>query len=264
MRIRRVVIWSVLVASGCFEEGGEDAQRQAAEATADGILAFPDLTNNVTTDAVAAGDALAKFLKTPIAADALLSPPFQLGSSVEVAKRITARPADLPGCVATTGEPGCDSLAASQCVAGSFTFDGGGSRTCEGCPDEPDVLGTCSYSWSMTVGFADPEVGTLEATTTGFVTRDVDSITGEMTFGPFKLTDPADNTIVEGSIKVCACQKLTVSEGPPRRLVDSQFVVKDLVGPLSRGRCALVTFNGDGIASSELKCSCPDNATCAE
>lgn len=267
MQTKQVVLRSALLASvlaGCFEEGGQDAQQQAIGATTDGLLAFPEVIANVTTDAAAAGDALTKFLKTPIAADQLLSPPFQLTPGSELARRISTAPADLPGCVTTAGNPGCEDLTAAQCVAGAFSFDGSGHRTCDGCPASGDVAGECQYEWgsvrtneTMVVGFSDPEIGTATATTSGSLVVNATTLAGTVTFAPFELRDKNDQTVISGAIELCTCGAMTVSGGS---LVDSQFVVKDVAGP----RCAMVSFDASGVASAQLRCSCLDNTTCAD
>jgi len=270
MRICRVVLRGFLVASAltaCFEEGGEEHQRLSAIKTAEGFIAFADISNNVTSDPVdgaAAGEALTKFLATPVAAQALLSPPFQFNGATEVEARLAASPvpAELPGCIVTTGESGCDSFATpagTQCEAGAFNFAGSGSRMCPGCPDQADVFGACTYSWSLDVGFAAAPIELQFSNTTGTQTVTASEINGSSRF-PYELT--SDNVVLRGDIQVCACGPLTLDAGPPRKLVSGEFVVRDFLdNPLLPTRCARVTFTDDE-PSAVTSCECTNGTLC--
>jgi hypothetical protein len=259
-----LLVCAVLM-TACLDEGGDDHQTLAATATAEGLLAFADLSDNLTTDPGKAADALLKFLGTPIAARELVSPPFQFASEPTVER---LAPADLPGCVTTTGPAGCDSFAATECVAGNFEFTGSGSRMCPGCPDNPDTLGACTYSWNLDVGYSDERFDLKLQETSGTETVSPTEITANVTF-PYRLSvDRLANSFTAGLIEVCACGPLTIDQGPPRKLVRGEFVVKDRVGSVidlfkPAQRCAQVTFNDD-VPTSILQCSCSDGVTCRD
>jgi hypothetical protein len=269
MRIRWVVLRGVLAActlTACFDEGGEEHQTAAALTTADGVLAFADLINNINVDNAAAGVALGNFVKTPIAARDLVSPPFQLQSGTTIERTVLTVPAELPGCISTSGPTGCDMFTTSpSCEAGTFSFTGTATRMCSGCPDMADVLGTCTYSWQMGVAFSDERIGSLVETTKGTVTTTASSITANLEFGPFSITGSNGLSSV-GFIKVCSCGAATVEDLPPRRLVNSSFVIHSFNDPGNISRlpdgCALVEFDGNGTPTAQLKCSCADDTTC--
>jgi hypothetical protein len=257
----------VVLLTGCFDEGGDTAQTEAAITIADSLASFADITANMTTDPSATADALTRFVRMPVAASNLLEQPFDAGAAG--AARLAQTPADLPGCVATQGPSGCDFFVATECAGGGFTFDGVGTRTCTGCeldPQQPDVLGLCSYAWDMDLGFSNPDAGiTIAMNTRGQQSVDKDEVTANLVFGPYTLTNGGNSQA--GNVRVCACGTAIVAELPQgRRLVNSSFVVKDFDTGNAQ-RCALVEFNGNGDPTSRLDqpaaCACADGITCS-
>lgn len=275
MSITRVGLTSVLVASAltaCFDEGGDEHQRLAAKKAIEGFIAFQDISNNVTADPIdgaAAGEALTKFLGTPIAANALLSPPFTFGSNTQPEKRVVPA-SPLPGCLTTMGESGCDSFttAADGCAAGDFTFIGSGQRMCPGCPDMPDVFGLCTYSWDLQVGFNLGNTSIDFSRTAGMQEVQANQINGNSKFA-YRLEGEA-TTFSFGEIQVCACGPLTLDDGPPRRLVAGEFVVRDFMDLLTQlprslpSRCARVTFVDDEPQTTTDDCDCSNGTLCTE
>jgi hypothetical protein len=271
----RGVLRSVLVASalaGCFEEGGDEHQRLAAIKAAEGFIAFQDVSNNVTADPIdgaAAGEALTKFVGTPIAASALLSPPFTFNGETQAVPRI-APASPLPGCLTTLGEGGCDSFTTTTdgCAAGDFTFIGSGSRMCAGCPDMPDVFGLCTYTWDLQVGFNLGDVSVDFSRTTGTQDVQANQISGFSRFR-YDLKGGGGVNYGNGDIQVCACGPLSLDQGPPKRLVSGEFVVRDLLEGLLEGRpslfptrCARVTFVNDVPETVTDDCDCSNGTTC--
>ncbi len=246
MRPRQWVVACGIVLAGCFDEGG-DAQRTAAAVTvADGLLAFPDVSNNLTADPAAAGDALFKFIKTPIAAQNLIAPPFDL-AGISPAARTNAAPTDVPDCLDTTGPAGCDSFTTnSQCMAGGFTFTGTASRTCSPCDN---VTGVCTYGWDLDLGYVANDFN-LQLKTKGPISVSPSSITIDTHF-QFNLT--TGSYALAGELDVKSCGAITVNPGPPRRMVNSSFTVVDA----ARSSCALVKFDAQGNVSVADRCDCP-------
>lgn len=259
-----------LGACSLFDEGGDTHQEAAARATAEGLIAFVDINNNLTTDAEAAGAAVQKFLATPVAARDLVSPPFDFsdGVTLETMRTVTDSallPTELPACVTTMGPGGCDSFAAAECEVGSLTFGGTGSRTCPGCPDQPDVFGACDYAWDMNVSI-DAGLFRLDIrNTTGTETVSANEINANVRFKYDLITD--DVTQRDQDIEVCACGPLTTDEGPPRTLVAGEFLVRTLRGESTTG-CSVITFSNNvpsgsectGEAEGEDFTSCPNGA----
>jgi hypothetical protein len=232
---------------------------------------LPDIMANLTIDPGAAADALTRFVKMPVAANNLLEQPFELEAVGSAARVAATRPAELPGCVTTTGPSGCDDFQAASCEGGGFTFTGDGHRRCttETCMMDPpvaDVLGSCDYTWNIQLGFSNPDAGIeMSMTTVGSQTVAQAEVRADLFFGPYTLTN--GNNSQSGNVRVCACGTANVAELPQgRRLVNSSFVVKDYDTGRPQ-RCALVTFNGNGDPTSTVEqpraCACDDGVTCA-
>jgi hypothetical protein len=273
--------------TGCFEEGGDTAREEAANVTVESILAFGDIQKNLETDPAAAGEALTKFIRTPIAAGNMLGEPISF-TSVEPASRI-AMPTEVPLCYQAIGPTGCDGInTTSTCEAGTFTFSGSAARTCGELATEPtpnclDVLGSCTYSWGLqvppaitpspvplTVGFTLAPNTAFSMTTSGSATIDVDAIgagvlNADINFDEYSLT--TGDRVTSGQIRVCSCGDATVAlVAGKRRLVNSSFVAKDLNTGLGQ-RCALATFDAAGKVTvstpASPACACADGTTCA-
>jgi len=228
-----------LMLAGCFDEGGDEAKVQSASAVADGILAFAEIKNNIPANPGPAGEALLRFIQTPVAAENLISPPGELSDLG--AQRLSA-PAPIPDCMTTMGSEGCDSFATNQgttCEAGPFTFTGSASRMCSPCTD---LMGTCTYDWNLTVRYVVPNVD-LSITTDGPVTTTLSSIEFDTTF-TYMLN--ANGETRSGSASIKSCGAAMLSSSAPKKLVNSKFVVRSIAIPT---RCALVTFDGAGTPS---------------
>jgi len=238
----RRVMWLAVclgLVGGCFDEGGDEVQRQNAVAVADGLIAFADIKNNITTNPGAAGEALLLFIQTPIAAENLISPPSE---QTELDAARVAAPLAVPDCLTTTGSDGCDSFMTNTgvtCEAGPFTFKGDASRTCAPCSD---LTGSCTYGWHLDVGYVVPGLD-LKITTSGPTTTTLTSITFDNNF-TYTLNA---GTTRSGSANIKSCGPATLSMGTPKRLVSSTFVVRSAAIPT---RCVLVSFDGSGSVST--------------
>jgi len=231
-------VFGVLL-GGCFDEGGDEAQTLNAVAVADGLIAFADIKNNLTTDPAAAGEALLKFIQTPIAAENLISPPSE---QTELNIALLAAPADVPACLDSMGSEGCDRFDTKPgmtCNAGPFTFTGWASRTCDVCTD---VTGSCLYDWRLDVRYVVPGVD-LRVVTDGPTTTTLASISFENYFD-YELNAGG---IRRGRVNITSCGPANLNMGTPRRLVNSKFVVRSVPNP---ARCVVVSFDGSGSVST--------------
>jgi hypothetical protein len=240
--------------AGCFDEGEQGGNTAAAETMADGLLAFPDIHNNIETDPGAAAVALLAFVKAPVAANNLVAPPFDLGTLN--AARAEA-PTPVPDCLTTSGPAGCDSFVTnSTCEAGNFTFSGNASRSCTPCAN---VTGTCTYDWALDLQYSSTAF-TLTVHTTGPATVAASSVTYATTWD-FTLVSGGHTTA--GSMEIGSCGAATIDPGPPRRLVSSEFYVAAL-SPTGDylGICAHVLWDASGNPSvrrgpnDDVVCEC--------
>jgi len=260
--MRRALL--LIALAGCFEEGGDTRREDAANVIADSLLSFADIQANLTTNPSAAGEALTRFVKLPVAAGTLLEQPFDASRVDAIARAAPVLPGGIPSCLTTSGTTGCDGFATNagdSCVAGNFAFTGTGSRTCGGCeldPPTPD-LASCDYNWNLDLSFTTSDFS-LTMTTVGSASIDTSGATADVSFGPYRLTSGSYTPV--GSVRVCVCGTLQFTEG--QRLIDSSFVVKDFTG----ARCARVEFDGDGHPTARadvpLACTCSDGITCAD
>lgn len=228
-----------LLLAGCFDEGGDETRVQSASAVADGILAFADIKNNIPNNGGAAGEALLRFIQTPVAAENLISPPGDLGDLG--AQRLNV-PAAIPDCMTTMGSEGCDSFATNQgvtCDAGPFSFTGSASRMCQPCSD---LMGSCTYDWNLTVHYVVPGVD-LTITTDGPITTTLTSIDFDTNF-TWMLN--ANGATRMGSANIKSCGPAMLGGAATKHLVSSKFVVRSGAIP---ARCALVTFDAGGTPS---------------
>lgn len=252
----------VALLGACFDEGGNNYQTQAANSTAQGLIAFQDISDNLETDPAVAGEALLEFIKTPIAAQALVTPPFESFEKVMGESARTAPSTPVPECIAKTGKPACDNFTAADCEAGGFTFSGTAVRRCDQC-DKPE--GNCTYAWSFPKLSYSSSVFTLELNTRGTWSGTASSIRPNLQAGyTLDLSDGSTGGI--GTMRACACTNFTVQRsntpsGKPKKLVNSSFVVqvKVLEG---NANCALVKFDAQGAVSVANSCACEDGTTC--
>ncbi|MBL9015915.1 MAG: hypothetical protein JNL83_17140 [Myxococcales bacterium] len=246
MRWKGLALGGLLLA-GCFDEGGDERQRESAVQVADGLIAFAEIKNNIPNNGGAAGEALLKFIQTPVAAENLITPPGDLTTSVA---RIAVPPhAALPGCLTTMGSEGCDSFdtnAGMTCEAGPFTFTGHASRTCDVCTD---TMGRCTYEWKgltaetkFHIGYVVPGLD-LQIDTTGTTATTLTSITFDTTFD-YRYNAGSLQT---GSATIKSCGAAMLGAGTPKRLVSSKFVVRSVAIPT---HCAVVSFDGSGVISA--------------
>ena len=235
-----------LALAGCFDEGGAAAQRQSAVEVADGLIAFADIKNNIPNNGGAAGDALLKFIQTPVSAENLISPPSDL--EIGSARINVPPPAALPGCLTTTGSEGCDSFATNAgmtCEAGPFTFTGAASRTCAVCTD---TMGSCEYEWKgldtatkFHVGYMVPGLD-LQIDTAGKITTTLASISFSTTF-EYRYNAGRLRT---GNAMINSCGAAMLSSTAPKTLINSSFAVKSVAIPT---RCVIVKFDATGALS---------------
>jgi hypothetical protein len=259
-------ITSLLVCAaigGCFDEGGDGSRNQAALTTAQGLIAFRDIHDNLETDPGLAGEALLEFIKTPVAASNLIAPPFDI-AEMDSARLGPTPLSAVPACLTTSGEPSCDAFRTSDiCEAGGFKFVGAASRHCSPC-DDP--TGLCAYRW----GFADlsytSPAFTLVLQTYGRWEGQANQVTAS-TSVKFDLTIGARRRV--GELGICSCGTLTIKNsmtatGKPRYLADSQFVVREMLNgqPAATNICAQVTFDGAGNISTTGSCSCSSGVEC--
>lgn len=250
------VCLAVWLGVGCFDEGGDGARTEAARAMAESLLAFPQIQANLDTNPGASGEALLKFVKTPVAAEGVLERPFDPAAAHGTA-RLATLPSDIPGCMTITGTTGCDGFttnAGDTCTAPGFTMTGNATRTCNGCPAQPD-LASCAYGWTLNLGFTFQNLS-LQTATTGQLTTTPTTIDLDVRFGPFTLT--SGNSSLAGDIRICTCGPATYSG---LTLTNSNVVVKDF-NPGPNQRCSLIHYDGQGVASTTAACVCPDNTTC--
>jgi hypothetical protein len=259
------LVIAVAMVTGCFDEGGDAARTQAAITTAQGLIAFGDIQSNLTTDPAKAGEALLEFIKWPVAADSLVSPPFAEAAAVMDASPRLAPALPVPDCLLQSGEPACESYSTvDTCEAGGFTFTGFMNRKCAKC-DDP--RGLCAYGWVL------PELKyvstrfTLSMRTAGSWIGSTSQITPNLS-AQYELETPGREGDLRhaGTLSACACTVFTVEDGPPptgkpRKLVNSSFVVR--AATVGAERCALVKFDGNGNPSIDNKCTC-DNTTICE
>lgn len=228
---------------GCFDEGGDAGNTQAALTMADGLMAFPDIQNNLQTDPGAAAVGLLAFIKTPVAANNLVAPPFDLAS---MDSELVAPPTGVPECLTTSGPAGCDSFTTnSLCEAGNFTFSGSASRTCAPCEN---VAGVCTYNWQLDLTYARNGLEiTVHTSGPQMASASEVSISSDWDFG---LTNAG--FITGGSLHIESCGPATIKPGPPRRLVNAQFFVTPrYTTGAYLGVCAHVFFDGDGNPSTK-------------
>ena len=240
MRIGRWFVVSGIVLGGCFDEGGDEVRTESALSVADGLIAFADIKNNITTNPGAAGEALLLFIQTPVAAENLISPPTDFA---DLGTARIAPHAPVPDCLTTMGSEGCDSFATNTgaiCEAGPFTFSGSASRTCAVCTD---TMGSCTYGWDLKIGYVVPGMD-LQITTKGPITTTLTSIDFDTSFTWSLTANGAQRT---GNANIKSCGAATLGGGTPKRLVSSKFVVRSGAIPT---RCAVVSFDGSGQASA--------------
>src|SRR5262245_13063973 len=97
-RQQRWWVVGAVVLAGCFDEGGDAAQTQAAITTAQGLIAFGDIHSNLETDPGKAGEALLDFIKWPVAANSLITPPLGGVADDVMAAMREAPNAPVPAC----------------------------------------------------------------------------------------------------------------------------------------------------------------------
>ena len=259
MRTSYHLVIAGVVLAGCFEGGADSSRTAAAQTMAQGILAFPDIEANLTTDPATAATALLAFVKTPVAADNLVSPPFDF--SVMDSARVSPD-SPVPGCLTTMGMPSCDGFTTNDtCTAGGFSFQGNATRTCNPCNDPAS---TCAYNWTLPALNYTSSAFTLDLKTAGSATLAASQVTANMTFS-YSLNDSTN--AVAGIVSICSCGAATIQAGPaptglPRKLVNSSFVVKAL--PVAAPpRCALVNFDANENVTTTASCACADGSTCS-
>jgi hypothetical protein len=253
---------SLALASGCFDEGSTTVQTTAALTTAQGLIAFADIHNNIESDPAAAGEALLEFMKWPVAADNLVSPPFDL-SIMDTAQRSESNAAPVPECLLITGKAGCDHFqVVDECEAGGFSFNGSASRRCSPCDM---VEGTCRYGFQFPQLTYTSTLFTLQLSTAGSWIGTASAVTPNLS-AHYLLNLHGAAAARQGTLGACACSTFTVQRamtdnGKPRKLVNSSFVVQaTLVG--DEPRCALVEFDSNGDVSVENSCTCKTGAAC--
>jgi hypothetical protein len=134
---------------GCFEES-QSPREASTSLLVESIVAFADIQPNLETDPAKAGEALAKFLRAPVAVSAILDQPFDGSAAMSAAARIAA-PAAIPGYLDTMGETGCDGFKTKpmmECDAGDFRFSGTASRMCSPCANVFGRCGSEQRSWA--------------------------------------------------------------------------------------------------------------------
>lgn len=257
-----------LLGAGCFDEGGGDAaQAKTIETLVQGLIAFGDIHSNIETDPGAAGIALLEFIKWPVAADALLSPPFGGETEVMDTSMRLAPTLPVPDCLLQSGEPACDTYTTTDtCEAGGFTFRGNMTRRCWDCDNPRDV---CSYAWTLpelkfTSSKFELSLSTA-GTWTGVASEITPNLSARYDLNVFNGTD----SIRYGNVSACACTPFTIVDSPttsgkPRKLVNTQFIVRLIAFDYvtASDRCALVTFDGNGNPSVEDSCKCSTGDTC--
>jgi len=267
MRVRTWLAISALLVGGCFDEGGGDAARdKTIETLVQGMIAFGDIHSNLETDPGAAGVALLEFMKWPVAADALVSPPFTGAAEVMDTSMRLAPSLPVPDCLSQSGEPSCDSYTTSdQCQAGPFFFFGSMTRRCADCENP---RGLCTYAWALQELLYESSGFKLRLQTSGTWVGSTGQITPNLSARyDLRLNTTEVNPHV-GNLTACACTVFTVVDSPtesgkPRKLVNSQFVVR-ATDPLERvdDRCARVVFDGQGNVSVENACECDNETIC--
>jgi len=255
--------WLVTVAvllAGCFEEGGDTAKAKAIESTVQGLIAFGDIHSNIETDPGKAGEALLEFLKWPVSADQIVSPPFSDAETVMDASPRLAPTLPVPDCLLQTGEPACDTYSTTDtCEAGGFTFRGVMSRRCSKC-DDPRSL--CFYGWRFPELKYTSDKFKLTMATSGSWAGKVGQVKPNLS-AAWKLDVLGSER--DGVITACACTTFTVIDSPtasgkPRKLVNSSFVVRAQVA--NKERCGLVSFDGAGNPTVTSSCECGDGSVC--
>jgi hypothetical protein len=268
MKLSRLVLVAAVLFAGCFDEGGNESRDKAVSTLVQGLIAFGDIHSNIETDPGKAGEALLEFIKWPVAADSLLSPPFEGANDVMDASPRLAPTSPVPACLTQSGEPSCDNYVTNDtCEAGGFTFSGSMMRRCWDC-DDP--RGVCSYAWTMPrLAFTSAKFN-ISMSTAGSRTGAASQITQNLS-ARYDLDDPAGGGEIArrgGNLTACACTVFNIVDsdtesGKPRKLVISSFIVSAKLdsGRLAE-RCALVLFDGNGNATVENKCACPGGQAC--
>jgi hypothetical protein len=259
----------MLLGAGCFDEGGDTAARdKTIETLVQGLISFGDIQSNIQTDPGAAGDALLEFMKWPIAADSLVSPPFSgAGQVMDTSMRLVPE-LPVPDCLAQNGEPSCEDYTTTDtCQAGPFTFSGSMSRRCSDCENP---RGFCTYAWALPMLKFTSSGFNLTLQTSGSWQGSTGQITPNLS-ARYDLRLTGDEPARVANLTACACTVFTVVDSPtesgkPRKLVNSSFVVRATDRPLNRfdDRCARVVFDGQGNPSVENACECDNGAICRE
>jgi len=246
----RILVLLCVALAGCFEE--QQSSRDAATGLlVESIVAFADIQANLESDPAKAGEALAKFLRAPVAVSAILDQPFDASLAMGDAARIPA-PTGIPACLDTTGdETGCDGFTTKptmECEAGDFRFTGTASRMCSPCAN---VTGTCDYTFDLTLSHRTSDFTIdVDAATLAPVRVDASNIRFDTTLS-YTVMIGAFST--SGNARVCSCGAMTLNAS--RLPVSSSMVAKDVA---VAGRCARIDFDAAGGSRIVPACTCAD------